>query len=95
MFGRGKPNEYDGDSLALRAGAIETREDFVRFAQLLTQNYRKRRGEWENDKLDRYLEAVAGFSSDFDGHVRNTGSNVEENPWRLLASVLLAAKVYE
>lgn len=95
MFGRGKPNEYDGDSLAQRAGAIETREDFVWFAELLTQNYRKRRGEWENDKLDRYLEAVAGFSSDFDGYVRNTGSNAEENPWRLLAAVLLAAKVYE
>lgn len=95
MFGRGKPKEYDGDSLALRAGAVDTREDFVRFAQLLTQNYRKRRGEWENDKLDRYLEAVAGFSSDFDGYVRNSGSNAEENPWRLLASVLLAAKVYE
>ncbi|WP_396593990.1 hypothetical protein [Brevundimonas sp. R86498] len=95
MFGRGKPTDYDGDSLARRAAAIETREDFVGFAQLLTQNYRKRRDEWENDKLDRYLEAVVRFSSDFDGYVRNTGSNAEENPWRLLASVLLAAKVYE
>jgi len=61
----------------------------------LTQNYRKRRGEWENDKLDRYLDAVAVFSSDFEGYARNTGSNAEENPWRLVASVLLAAKVYE
>ena len=95
MFGRGKQNDFDGESLALRAGAIETRDDFVRFAQLLTQNYKKRRGEWENDKLDRYLEAVAAFSSDFEGYVKNTGSNDAENPWRLVASVLLAAKVYE
>lgn len=95
MFGRGKPADFDGESLARRVGTIETREDFSQFAQLLTQNYKKRRGEWENDKLDRYLEAVAGFSSEFDGYVRNTGSSAAENPWRLLASVLLAAKVYE
>ena len=57
MFGRGKPTDFDGESLARRVGAIETREDFSQFAQLLTQNYKKRRGEWENDKLDRYLEA--------------------------------------
>lgn len=95
MFGRGKPTDFDGESLARRVGAIETREDFSQFAQLLTQNYKKRRGEWENDKLDRYLEAVAAFSSDFEGYVRNTGGNAEDNPWRLLASVLLDAKVYE
>ncbi len=95
MFGRGKPTEFDGESLAQRVDTIETREDFSKFAQLLMQNYKKRRGEWENDKLDRYLEAVAAFSSDFEGYVRNTGSNAEDNPWRLLASVLLAAKVYE
>ena len=95
MFGRGKPTDYDGESLARRAGAIETREDFVRFAQLLAQNHRKCRREWENDNLDRYLDAVAGFVSDFDGYVRNTSSNPEGNSWRLLASVLLAAKVYE
>lgn len=95
MFGRGKPADFDGDSLARRAGTIETREDFSQFAQLLMQNYKKRRGEWENDKLDRYLEAVAAFSSDYEGYVRNTGSGAEGNPWRLLATVLLAAKVYE
>ena len=95
MFGRGKPTEYDGDSLARSVDSIATREDFARFATLLELNFRKRRGEWENDKLDRYLEAIAAFSADFGGYAKSIGSNAEENPWRLLATVLLAAKVYE
>ena len=95
MFGWRSSKDLDGEALAKMAGAIETREDFCRFADLLHQNYKKRRGEWENDKLGDYLEALARFSSDFEGYVKNTGSDAAKNPWRLLATVLLAAKVYE
>ncbi len=95
MFGRLSSAEYDGEALAERARAIETREDFSRFADLLSQNYKKRRREWENDRLESFLGGVAAFSSDFDGYALNAGQDAAANPWRLLATVLLAAKVYE
>lgn len=95
MFGRQKP-DLDGNALATRAMAIESREDFCQFAALLAENYRRRRKEWENDKLDRFLEGVAAFSGGYDGYVRHTGNDAAAaNPWRLLATVLLGAKVHE
>ncbi|WP_425994540.1 DUF7660 family protein [Caulobacter sp. DWR1-3-2b1] len=95
MFGGKSKANFDGEALAERASTIETREDFSQFAKLLSQNYKKRKREWENDKLESYLEGVAAFSSDFDGYVLNMGNDAAANPWRLLATVLLAAKVYE
>lgn len=94
MFGRSNP-ETEGNALVARVAAIKTREDFHRFAELLSQNFKKRRNEWENDKLDTFLSAIAALSGDFDGYVKNTGNDPTSNPWRLLATVLLGAKVYE
>lgn len=94
MFGSLSP-EIEGEAPAARAAAIETKDDFHRFAVLLVQHHKKRRKEWENDKLADFLEAIAGSSSDFDGYVRNTGADPTSNPWRLLATVLMAARVYE
>ena len=95
MFGRASP-EAEGVALVARAKTIETREDFHQFALLLSQNYRKRRREWENDQLGQYLGAIAGFSGDFEGYVQNSpDAAAAANPWRLLATILLEAKVYE
>ena len=95
MFSRANP-DAEGNALVARAKAIETREDFCQFALLLLENYKKHRKEWENDRLDRFLDGVAAFSGDFEGYVQNTGDvGAAANSWRLLATVLLAAKVYE
>jgi hypothetical protein len=94
MFGWG-PKADDGDALARRATEIQTREDFAQFAERLSANYRKRRGEWQNDRLDRFLDAIAAFSNDYESFERNTASDAAANPWRLAATMLLAAKVYE
>lgn len=95
MFGSRAASDFDGEALADRAKTIETREDFVRFAELLAQNFRKRRKEWENDRLDRYLDGLLAFSTDLEGYIHNTGDDPKSNPWRLLATILLGAKVYE
>lgn len=94
MFKRSDP-DIDGDTLVARAESITSAEDFENFARLLTLNFRRRRKEWENDKLVDFLEAISSFSRDFDGYVRSSGVDPSSNPWRLAATVLLAAKVYE
>jgi hypothetical protein len=51
---------------------------------------------WENETLDRYLEALAAWLADSPGYFANRGEAVPEEPsWMLIANMLAAARTYE
>ena len=76
--------------------AINTEDDFVVFVQALAEDLNKNRLEWENDSLERYLEAIAAWSQNIDSYFKNTNQPLPENVnWRIIGQILLAAKVYE
>ncbi len=82
--------------IAALAREVRTREDFARFARALAQDFREQPSRWENDRVDRYLAAVASFSEDLDGYFLNRGEAVPEGlDWRTAAMILAAASVYE
>jgi hypothetical protein len=83
-------------SLNDQVEAIQTREDFVGFVRDLVRDLRANPGEWQNQTLDAFLEAVAAWVEDCDGYYRNWGKTSPQEPnWKILGEVLLAAKVYE
>jgi hypothetical protein len=86
-----------GDELVKRAKAVRTKADLAAFVRLLLRNYREHPAEWENDSLGLYLEGLAGFVEDLQGYYSNAGAEVDpDRPgWRVLAELLLAARVYE
>ena len=83
-------------SLEDMAEQVNTRDDFVRFAWALHDDFKRQPAEWDNNNLGVFLEALAAWSNSMGGYFRNIGQPVPEQPsWRLLAEMLLAARVYE
>ena len=75
---------------------VRNAEDFARFARALCTDLIRNPNRWQNRDLFAYLDGLAAWSEDIDGYLKNRGQVVPEQPsWKLLAEILLAAKVYE
>lgn len=85
-----------GDELYDFAKMVVSREDFVRFVELLAQDHNKNEGEWHNFTLDQFLMGLSGFARDMSGYYKNMGEvvDVEELTWTMVAEMLVAATVY-
>ncbi len=82
--------------LAERARAIQTREDLAAFVAELHADLETNPGEWTNTDLASFLAAMAAWIEDMDGYYQNTGQNLSElSPWKVVADVLMAARMYE
>jgi len=76
--------------------SISSREDLAAFIRSLISDYESDSEGWENKNLVAYLDALAGWTEDMDGHFHNIGEGVPEQPsWSLVGKMLLAAKYYE
>jgi len=75
---------------------VESREDFIAFAQQLAKDFDGHPDEWENLNAGTYLEATARRMEDIDGYNRKFGHPISTTPtWRLFAEILIAGKYYE
>lgn len=75
---------------------IDSREDLAAFIDRLRDDLRESPEDWENPELDRYLDALGAWTAAMDGYFQNRGEPVPQTPsWRLIATMLLAAKMYE
>jgi hypothetical protein len=84
-----------GDQLVDQARGIETRAHFVAFMSKLIAHWAAHPEEWDNNDLRSFLTGLEGFAGDYGGYANNVGDDAEANPWRLAATLILAAKVYE
>ncbi|HEV8574917.1 MAG TPA: hypothetical protein VGR43_09440 [Dehalococcoidia bacterium] len=83
-------------SLDEQEAAIESRDDFVRFARALLADFRENGETWENGTLERYLESLAAWVEAMDRVYRNRGETLPSQPsWRMLGEILYAASMYE
>jgi hypothetical protein len=83
-------------SLKEKVGAVTSKCDFVDFVNNLRADLNAHPKEWENNTLDRFLEALSAWTQDMDGYYENHHFPVPTSPsWRDLAEMLLAAKYYE
>ncbi|MEV0375122.1 hypothetical protein AB0I10_36030 [Streptomyces sp. NPDC050636] len=75
---------------------VKTRADLVSYVRQLSLEARAPSSRWENQSLDRYLEALGAWTNDMDGYFINQGESVPDRPdWSLIASMLRAACFYE
>jgi hypothetical protein len=75
---------------------VTTRDELVAFAKGLAADFRKDPGAWENATVDAYLDAFAAWVEDMDGYYANRGEPEPTTPsWRVVADMLMAAKMYE
>ncbi|HEX3628605.1 MAG TPA: hypothetical protein VH280_24615 [Verrucomicrobiae bacterium] len=72
---------------------IRSREDFVAFARALSADLRDNPETWQNGSLERFLEALAACAENVVGECPKP---VPQKPeWKVLADMLMAAKVFE
>ncbi|WP_406858744.1 hypothetical protein ABZO31_00100 [Streptomyces sp. HUAS MG47] len=75
---------------------VRSRHELVTFVRELHEDYLRRGGEWENQTLDDFLEALATWMHDSPGWYRNVGQELPEGgDWTFLARALQAATIYE
>jgi hypothetical protein len=82
--------------LAQLAAEISSKEQLATFVSKLHKDFVANPNEWENQDLERYLEAMSSWLVDMDGYNQNRNSETPIEPtWGTFAEVLLAAKYYE
>lgn len=75
---------------------IKNKQDFISFVESLALDFRANPLGWENRKVDSYLEAIASWTEDMDGFYRNNNLEAPQNvDWKVFASILIAAKMFE
>jgi hypothetical protein len=75
---------------------IQNHEDLAAFSRALLKNFKEKPQEWENDDLGSFLEALGAWVEDMNGFYQAKGGAIPLQPsWKMLAQILLAAKVYE
>ncbi|MCF2528957.1 DUF7660 family protein [Yinghuangia soli] len=75
---------------------IHDRAKLAAFVRALHQDYLRRGQHWENDTLERFLQALAAWIQDSEGWYRNTGKELPPGgDWTFLARALDAATAYE
>ena len=80
----------------MKVEEVNTRNDLNLFIQHLRLDLIENTKSWENDTLERYIEAMAGWVNDMDGFYRNNNLNIEDEPmWRVFARILQASSIYE
>jgi hypothetical protein len=83
-------------TLAEHNNSIRSRQDFVAFVKVLSKDLHENPATWENNNLERYLEAIGAWVEDMDGYYLSHGKPVPQQPdWKVLGDILMAAKMYE
>lgn len=83
-------------SLESRASGPLTRAELVAFLSQLADSFVEEPERWQNNNLEDFLRAWSAWLEDMDGYFLNRSEPVPEEPsWRLIAQMLLAARVYE
>ena len=69
---------------------------FISFVELLLSDLKMGSNNWENKTLEQYIEAIASWTKDMDGYYQNNNLPIPQNVnWKVFASILIAATMYE
>ena len=76
---------------------VTDRQSFIKFIDLLRQDFIDNPKSWENKKLDDFLEALSSYANDIQGYYDNTKKNVnaDEPNWQTFADIFKGASIYE
>lgn len=76
---------------------VTNKQSFIKFLELLHQDFLHNPTEWENSTLDNFLQAMASYTEDVQGFYDNTDQNINADTpsWKVFADILKGAKIYE
>lgn len=75
---------------------IKSKEDLANFVEALKADLVANPDDWENQTLERFLDAMSAWIYSMENAYRNMGKEFPEQPsWKMIADILYAAKMYE
>lgn len=76
---------------------ISNRQEFIEFLESFRKDLNENPDNWENIKLDDFLEAMIRYTADIQGYYDNTNQNINADipDWRVFADILQGARIYE
>ncbi|WP_313385426.1 hypothetical protein [Chishuiella sp.] len=76
---------------------VTNRQSFIKFIELLRQDFLENPNEWENKTIDDFLDAISSYSEDIQGYYDNMKLNInaDDANWSTFADILKGAKIYE
>jgi len=75
---------------------ISSKQDFVRFVEILNRDLLENQESWANSTLEDYLEALARWTEDMEYYYLNNNLAMPKDiDWKVFANALIAAKMYE
>lgn len=83
-------------NLAKKAGAVQSRTDFVDFVDALRRDLVIHSQDWQNVSLEDYLQALSACAQDMENHYKRKRMEVPTIlDWKVVAEMMLEAKFYE
>jgi hypothetical protein len=75
------------------AEQVTDKDSFIKFLQVLNEDFSNNKEQWENPELGRYIEAMEGY---LHGSTEDSMDKVDFTPsWSLFAKIMAAASIYE
>ena len=74
---------------------IESKYDLGEFVGQLLEDLNSNPNAWENETLDRYLEAMQAWILNSEASDQKTDAVRPEPTWRTFAEILSPARIYE
>lgn len=85
------------DRLIEKANNVSDQKTMAEFLSDLANDYVNNGGEWENNDLRTFLNAMSSWVEDMDGYYQNNGQPYDEKKisWKHFADMLIASTMYE
>jgi hypothetical protein len=97
-----KQFEAEGDMVEIEfeipelIDSINTKDDFIKFLNVILDNYTSLSVDWENKSLFEFIEAFKAVTGSIDNYYQSEGVNSKNEPsWRTVAKMLWVSTVYE
>ena len=76
---------------------VTDRQTFIKFLDLLRQDYLNNPDSWENKTLPDFLESLSNYAEDIQGYYDNMKQDVNaDHPnWQTFADIFKGATLYE
>ncbi|NLP14304.1 MAG: hypothetical protein GX383_07545 [Clostridium sp.] len=75
---------------------VGSKEEFLKFLELLITDFKNNPDEWENKNVESFLEGIQSWVDDMEGYYENNNLATPNNiDWGFFANVFYAGKIYE
>ncbi|MDH7463510.1 hypothetical protein QEG73_19575 [Chitinophagaceae bacterium 26-R-25] len=76
---------------------VTDRQSFIKFLDLLRQDFLNNPDSWENKTLPDFLESLSSYAEDIQGYYDNMNQdvNADQPSWQTFADIFKGATIYE